>query len=64
MVIQKYLLSAYTAMMNHVMEINYEYIRDKMPMPYPLQYTNFYSIIVNTYYSVYVDIELKYKAYM
>lgn len=51
-------------MMNHVMEINYEYITDKMPMPYPLQYTNFYSIIVNTYYSVYVDIELKYKAYM
>lgn len=64
MVLQKYLLSGYTTMLINLEQVNYDYIQDNVPFPYPLQWTNFYSIIFNTHYSVLWNIEAKYKAYI
>lgn len=64
MVLQKYLLSAYTTMLINLEQVNYDYIQDNVPIPYPLQWTNFYSIIFNTHYSVLWNIEMKYKTYI
>lgn len=52
MMIQKYLLSAYTTFLTNIADQNYDYVKSENKIPYSNAYVNFLTFLYNNYYTV------------
>ena len=52
MILQKYLLAAYTTFINNINSMNFDYIKSKVALPYDTLYLNFLGVLYNSYYVV------------
>lgn len=61
MIIQKYLLAAYTTFINNMNSVNFDHIKSQIVLPYNTFYLNFLGALYNTYYVVLPQIVNEFK---